>query len=203
MVQGFFEHDPVLGQPLNLEEHAEYAIEGQKLRMAFNNIEELNLNDDSISEIKKFYKTVQPGVVDMDSVERLLVETTPALGFDASAVYMVEPDTGRLVARFKLTDYGNVVDKSVVMTETQIFQLIQTSLDSPGPIVREFRYGGRKVYSNIAERFGEGKIRGVLFVQGGEGLGTAGGVSSERMSRFQAIRRALCDCLNISHIYSS
>ncbi len=199
MVEGFVEHNETLGHRLNLEEHAEYAIERQKMKMCSNNIDELNLNDTSSAAIKKFYKSVKTGELDMDNVERLLVETTPALGFDSSAVYLLEPNTGRLVARFKLTDYGNVVDKTVVLTEAQMLQMVQIALDSPAAIVREFRYGGRKVYSNIAERFGEGAIQGVLFVQGGENLGNSG-VSSERLARFQAIRRALCDCLNISHL---
>jgi hypothetical protein len=160
-------------------------------------LEGLSLSDRVTERFRQLYGHMSPGEVSIESANELLTNVVPELGFSHSIVYFLDSGSGRLVPKIKKGPPEASVDQSVLLSESQVMQIVQTAIDSPAPITREQRYGTNKTYSYIAARFGGKVMSGVFFVQGGENLVKV--AANERITRFQAARRALCDALNLSH----
>jgi hypothetical protein len=144
----------------------------------------------------KLYDQMDGQQVSKNCIDFLAKEIIPASGFLGGCIYLIEPDTSRLVPRLALGTVSiNSFSPTNYMTYSDVFDPVVAAYKCKTPIMEENVQIGDRTISYVAGVIGDIQRAGVLYLELSEAQVQR--KTSNVLGCFKAIRQALSDSLNL------
>ena len=144
----------------------------------------------------KLYERLDGQSISKDCIDLLAKEIIPASGFLRGCIYLIEPDSSRLVPRLAL---GSASLSSFTSTSytaySEVFDPVVAAYKCKTPIMEENVQIGDKTISYVAGVIGDTQRAGVLYLELSEAQVQR--KASNVLCCFKALRQALSDSLNL------
>lgn len=144
------------------------------------------------AELKALYLNMK-GTAARENVEILIKDIIPEAGFASGAIYLVEPETSRLVPRLAFGNRAVSTYQPVNFASTSsTYDPAASAFRCSSPIMEENVDLGWGTISYIVGALGENPKMGVMLLELDQSLDI-----SNPILVFKALKTALCDCLGI------
>lgn len=147
-------------------------------------------------KLTALYSRLNPEAVSKDNIDILVKEIMPAAGFLKGCIYLVEPESLRLVPRLVIgtVPLGRFRAVNYVSTSAE-FDPVVAAYRCKTPIMEDNVLLGEETISYIAGVIGTIQKAGVLYLEISESVLKSRGANP--MVYYKAVRQALGDCLNL------
>lgn len=144
---------------------------------------------------KLYYKMENEQGVERDNLKRLVHQTIPSAGFSAGCVFTMDPMMAKLIPQLKIKEIQGIECKAYDCTvHTTHAEIIASAFQASEPLTEIFEVSENLSVLSLAGVFGKRRRFGVLYLE--LPLAYAQEASDDEiMNNFQAIARALNDCL--------